>query len=320
MHLTADSKQRLDDRLQAWTRYWRTGALHSCPTSYPDNYDGVIGSFWREVAPRLPPRARVIDLATGNGAIPRLLIRHGRTDLNIDAIDAAEVSDHQSPPVPRLRFHSGIRMERLPFPTHHFDVVSSQFGIEYADHPQALEEVLRVLKPSGQIHWVMHHRDSVFVRVARRELEHLEWSAVTDGFLDAAIALAPSLLRVRAGLALEDPVVANAARDWFNQVQVLLDQRIRRGQNVEILQEIRATVHMILLKENDPVRALQAYRRELEYSRLRCKDLCIRAFDQADMTRLADWFHDRRPNLRVDVATLSQIEGLLAWGFRAIST
>nr|WP_295382836.1 class I SAM-dependent methyltransferase [Pseudoxanthomonas sp.] len=305
-------------RKPAWTDYWRTGALHSCPTSYPGNYDGAIGEFWREAAQQLPQGGRILDVATGNGAVPRLLMSHGRLDLDIDGIDAADVSGIDAAMDARIRFHSGIRMEALPFSAGQFDAASSQFGIEYANHPEALEEVLRVLKPSGQIHWVMHHRDSVFTRMAAHESEHLAWATGTEGILDAAIAIAPWMLRIRTDPALKVPLQANVARNRFNQVQIALEQRIRLDHAGAVLQEIRATAHAILLQDSDPVPTLMRYRRELEFALLRCQDLCACACDQTRLLNVAGWLGSKRPALQVEITTLSQAEGLLAWGLRAI--
>jgi len=304
-------------REQAWTRYWQTGVLHSCPTSYPGNYDGIIGGFWRETARWLPAHGHVLDLATGNGAVPSLLINR-RADLDIDAIDAADISNTKSVTDFRIRFHSGIRMETLPFPAGHFDAACGQFGIEYASHPEALDEVLRVLKPSGQIHWVMHHCDSVFTRIAAQESQHLAWATGADGILGAAIAIAPWMPRIRAGLMPEDPRKANAARDRFNQSQIALEQRIQLGHAVAVLKDIRATVHAILIQRGDAVPVLDRYRQDLESARLRCQELCACALDRARLLSLAEWLGSRRPALRVDITALSQAEGLLAWGLRAV--
>lgn len=313
-----DRSSAMTARQRAWTGYWRTGMLHSCPTSYTANYDGVIGEFWREAAQRLPAHGRIIDLATGNGAIPRLLISHGRTDLDIDAVDAADVFNPASSADNHIRFHSGVQMEALPFPADRFDAVCSQFGLEYANHPEALEEVLRVLGPNGQIHWVMHHRDSVFTRVASQEKEHLAWATGADGIMAVAIALGPWMLRVRNGATLDDPRSANAARDRFNQIQIELEQRIQLGQTVGVLRDIRATVHAILLRDGNPVPDLVRYRQDLEDARLRCEELCACAFDEARMLGLAEWIGGKRPALRMDITALSQAEGLLAWGVRSI--
>lgn len=318
MTLTADLVRGGHARRRAWTGYWQTGVLHSCPTSYSGNYEGAIGEFWCETARRLPAHGHAIDLATGNGAIPRLLLSHGRVDLDIDAIDAADVLNPKISVDAGIRFHSCVQMEMLPFPPSCFDAACSQFGIEYANHPEALEEVLRVLRSTGQIHWVIHHRDSIFTRVAALESEHLAWATGAGGILEAAIALAPWMLRIRNGLALNDPRTANVARDRFNQVQILLERRIRLGRAVDVLQDIRATVHAILIRDGDPVSVLVRYRQVLEDARLRCGELCTCAFDQAAILNMTEWLRSRRPTLRIDITALSQAEGLLAWGLRAV--
>lgn len=318
MTLTTNLPHGRKARRQAWEDYWKTGVLHSCPTSYSGNYDGVVGEFWCATARQLPAHGHIIDLATGNGAIPRLLLSHGRTDLDIDAIDAADIPGPETSIGAGVRLHPRVRMESLPFAADCFDAACSQFGIEYATHPEALGEVLRVLKPAGQIHWVLHHRDSVFTRVAALESEHLAWATSEEGILDAAIGIAPWMQRIRAGLTLEDPRKANSARDTFNQVQIALEQRIQLDDTVGVLQDVRATVHAILIRDADPASALVRYRQDLEHARVRCQDLCACACDQAKLLSLVEWLGGRRPAMRMEITTLSQSEGLLAWALRAM--
>ena len=59
-----------DPRRQAWSSYWAQGALHSCTGSFDARYSGAIGAFWDAVVAEIPPGSRVLDLATGNGALP----------------------------------------------------------------------------------------------------------------------------------------------------------------------------------------------------------------------------------------------------------
>src|SRR5688572_29452405 len=122
-----------DARRDAWSSYWAAGGLHSCVGSFAGNYAGAIGDFWRDRAAALPDGARILDLATGNGALP-LLFRDRRGDaIEIDAVDLARIAPrwHRPDESPRVRFHSGIAMERLPFADAGFDLVASQFGFEY---------------------------------------------------------------------------------------------------------------------------------------------------------------------------------------------
>ena len=108
--------------------------------------------------------------------------------VDVDAVDLAQVAPAWYTPAdyPRIRFHSGVRMESLPFPDGHFTLIVSQFGFEYAQREPALRECLRVLAPGGRLAFVMHHAGSVLAKVGRSELAIHERLLEAGGLLDAA--------------------------------------------------------------------------------------------------------------------------------------
>jgi SAM-dependent methyltransferase len=306
-------------RERAWTTYWRSGALHSCPTSFHGNYQGAIAEFWKGASASLPVPARVLDVGTGNGSIPRLLIDAGVAPdhLDIDAVDAADISPawHSPADMPNIRFHPGVPMESLPFAQASFDAVCSQFAIEYASAPVAWEEALRVLRPAGHLYWVMHHRESIFAQVAMQECEHLDWLSQPNGLLDAALALAPWLMRLRRGDAsVASSPHANEARARFNLSQQEVESRIRDATATDILGEVRAQVHAILARSPDPESALGRHRAWLGESRLRSAELVSCALDAGSIQELCVWLKARMPRASISVQALQQAEGVLAWG------
>src|SRR5690606_29905342 len=114
------------ERQQAWTRYWQSGALHSCVGSYDGNYGGAIAALWRTQFNGLDDNKRLLDLGTGNGPLPALaLATLGVATLpHIDAVDLAEPRPPWLTSAPaeakaRTVFHTGVRMESLPFPGEH---------------------------------------------------------------------------------------------------------------------------------------------------------------------------------------------------------
>src|SRR5690606_27813515 len=84
--------QQAPARHDAWSDYWASGRLHSCATSFQGNYAGAIGGFWRAALSSLPAHSRVLDLATGNGAVPALLWDLHRGAAQVDAVDLAHVA------------------------------------------------------------------------------------------------------------------------------------------------------------------------------------------------------------------------------------
>ena len=235
-------------RQRAWTAYWSSGRLHSCASGSGDNYRGVVGAFWKEFFGDLAPGARVLDLATGNGPLPLLLAELFGPAVHVDAVDLARLAPAWYDPArhPGVRFHPGVRMEAQPFDDGTFDCIVSQFGFEYADRERALTECIRVARADARFGFVMHHVDSVLVRVGREELAHQERLLRADGLLAAAAAVAPWIARAKAGLpaGAHEAVVARAS---YNAAMKALEPAIASSPAPDLLIEARDAVHTTLI-------------------------------------------------------------------------
>ncbi len=244
------------DRRSSWSRYWATGALHSCGSSFADNYDGEIAQFWISQLRNLRPQARVLDLATGNGALPRLFLEHSPIQsVEIDAVDLAAVSPQWPAVLPaearaRLRFHQGVRAEQLPFPPASFDLVSSQYGLEYTDLQASVAEILRVLAVHGRVALVMHHEDSLPVTLGRREMASLDWLLCASGLMASAEKLVVYMARLGTQAGLDsvrtDPDAAKARADFDIALRALDQQGTVHGQSTDVLTDARAELSQIL--------------------------------------------------------------------------
>jgi demethylmenaquinone methyltransferase/2-methoxy-6-polyprenyl-1,4-benzoquinol methylase len=97
------------------------------------------------------PRATVLDVATGTGAVARELV--ARRGCRVVALD-------QSPEMlaeARRRVPDGVtlvegRAEKLPFPDAAFDALTFTYLLRYVDDPGGtLQELARVVRPGGTI-------------------------------------------------------------------------------------------------------------------------------------------------------------------------
>ena len=168
------------DNLTQWSRFWEQGFITTFGASKPDNYDGVVRDFWFEKFIELPDRARILDIATGNGAIASLAAEVNRDygkEFFIAATDLADISntlvggDGLSQLRAGIQFHSRTSCEAQPFDDATFDFTCSQFGFEYGDTEAALAEMRRVLVPDGRFVAISHHADSALIRAACEELD-----------------------------------------------------------------------------------------------------------------------------------------------------
>ena len=167
-----------------WTRCWETGTVTTFHGRFANNYDGVVRRHWHGIFDRLPTRARIVDLATGNGAVALLAARYShrrQRDFEITAIDFADIDPQRqlagkavARHLPRIRFLGRTRIERTTLPDGTLDLAMSQFGFEYAQPDAAAAEVERILKRSGGLFAAMiHHADSAIVRQAKDGIEQV---------------------------------------------------------------------------------------------------------------------------------------------------
>lgn len=286
----------------AWTRYWQNGPLHSLPGSYPGNYDGSIRAFWARHLDRLGQAGRMLDVATGNGALPALaleLLGVGHAP-EIDAIDSARihpswVSQYTEDARARLHFHERVRAEQLPFHNERFDLITSQFGFEYTDSQRTLPELARVLRPGGTLALVMHHRHSRLSTVASEEAAHLEWLLGNNGLPALALPMYPYVAKAadpQGRAALREDHGAETARARFNQGMQAFQQRLDGADVPDTLIDAYnfiANAFGKLSSGEPPAHALQAHEHHLESlqaARQRCLNLYAHALSESDMVAL----------------------------------
>ncbi len=161
-----------------WERYYRGGAVVSCPMGSSEGYDLEVRAAWERFFAALSPGSCIVDIATGNGAVPLIALdvaRALRRQFELHGVDLARID----PPVhvaggasrfEGVRFHGGTGAEALPFPDASVDAVTSQYGIEYSDLGRSLPEVARVLRPGGVAQFISHHSQSVTLQKARATL------------------------------------------------------------------------------------------------------------------------------------------------------
>jgi ubiquinone/menaquinone biosynthesis C-methylase UbiE len=168
---------------EAWSRYWASGPLHSCPNAFAGNYDDEIRDFWMSFFGSLPDGASILDIGTGNGAVA-FLARDAADALkrrfHIEGIDAAVI--HPAAAAARhgieagdIVFRGNTSCERTGYPDGHFDAASSQYAIEYSRIDDSLKELARVLKPGGVAGFVIHHAGSEALVTTLAELKAFDY-------------------------------------------------------------------------------------------------------------------------------------------------
>lgn len=165
-----------------WSEYWKLGHVTSFGTDFKENYTGQLKDIWSNVFSQFSMGFKVLDVATGNGALP-LLIQDYFSKLSVDGeVKGVDYADINLVPLANSHTNKNVviellgntPVELLPFSDSEFDTVISQFGIEYSDMCTSMPEVLRVLKDNGKFHAVIHHENSVIVLYNSKLLSFLE--------------------------------------------------------------------------------------------------------------------------------------------------
>ncbi|MCP5474848.1 MAG: class I SAM-dependent methyltransferase [Lysobacterales bacterium] len=320
-----------EQRRDSWSRYWQGGALHSCAGSFEGNYGDSIGAFWRSVFEPLKATDRVLDIATGNGALPRLLLDTRTTALGMPEVDAIDLAAIDPPWLrgcdtgvrERLRFHADIAAESLPFADASFDLVISQYGLEYSDLSLSVHELLRVLKPGASVALIVHHADSLPVRLGRAERVEIDGLLQSGGLIQRARRLLPFLARLGtpegAASVQRDPEAAKA-RQRYNEAMRELQQRASGlagdflGETQQALGQIVAATPVIGQRAAET--QLQALVEHLNQSRLRQAELVAHALSADRLQSLGQQLA-QRDGLALEIAEIRVREELFGWSLRA---
>ena len=189
------TRRKLND--DEWLQFWRHGSVTTFERRGNSNYDGEIRDFWERQFAALTPRARVVDLATGNGAVALLAAEYSakhQLNLAVDGLDKAEIqpgNDLQEAEAARkwlagIRFRGGAPNESTGLESECADLVTSQYGFEYGDPAASAREAVRIIKPGGRIALITHHANSAVVREAREGLEQYRLCLAQEQLLTRA--------------------------------------------------------------------------------------------------------------------------------------
>lgn len=160
----------MEQSLNHWSAYWRAGARHSLPQDFEGNYDREIARFWSEHFSQLDNTARLLDLCTGSGAIAMLAHQSAPPGASIVAVDGAHVEPETlhaiwgglGDALGRIEFIFGCPIEELNETQVGglFDLVTSQYGLEYCNLEAVSEQLVKLIKPHGRLVMMTHATDS----------------------------------------------------------------------------------------------------------------------------------------------------------------
>jgi SAM-dependent methyltransferase len=179
----------------AWDEFWRRTAEPSAHAAGGPQ-DEALAGFWSaflDAALSGPGPLRVLDVACGNGALARAIVeaagRAGGPAPQVTGLDhsPAALADLRRR-LPSVRVVAGDAA-LLPLQGAAFDVVVSQFGLEYGGMA-AFAEAARVVAPGGVLGAVVHLRGGPIHRECEANLAAIERVRQSGVLPDASACVA----------------------------------------------------------------------------------------------------------------------------------
>jgi SAM-dependent methyltransferase len=169
------------ETLRDWDAYWQNAGLAPALRDGGPQ-DEALDRFWSDLLDRTLARtaesSRLLDIASGNGAVVRFALRSAERLATGSRPIVTALDGSLSALTELHRRHSGIRCVvadavRTPFRDGAFDIVTSQFGLEYAG-PAALPEAARLVAPGGLFAAILHLRQGGIFRECATNLEAID--------------------------------------------------------------------------------------------------------------------------------------------------
>ena len=166
--------------MEPWTSFWEHGHSTTFGAFFKDGYDGAIKYWWHQILTSVPQPVDVLDIGCGNGALLLDLLEKritgSYTGVDLASVKLSDVAKQ------KLNVNNTLKAqlkpktdaEQLPFESETLDLTVSVFGIEYSDLEKSLPEAIRVLKPGGAFHALMHADESVISSMSARALSEFQ--------------------------------------------------------------------------------------------------------------------------------------------------
>ncbi|MEM1080016.1 MAG: class I SAM-dependent methyltransferase [Pseudomonadota bacterium] len=185
--------------MSCWSDYWAGGVLTSLPEDFGGNYDGEIAQFWAQQFVQIPDNGVVLDVCTGNGAVALLAAEaslQSTKPFSVHALDGAHIQPERAAQahglnpslIERIEFIDQTPFEQYQATDETFDLIISQYGMEYCHWRLAAAQCQRLLKPSGRLVIVSHAVDSDILSTMQDEYADYQVvmnTGLTDALLTA---------------------------------------------------------------------------------------------------------------------------------------
>lgn len=174
----------MDKQSQDWSNYWanRDGAQGEHALVGVES-DPQIAAFWKHALSAFDKESRVLDLACGAGSVVRRAYDIGFSDLTGADISEAALSE-LSNAIPSVKTIA-CSADKVPFDDESFDLITSQYGFEYAGAEQVAPEIARLVSKGGQFIALVHINPGGIYEECAGKAAQME-RLIQSGFFNAA--------------------------------------------------------------------------------------------------------------------------------------
>lgn len=167
-----------DKNAKNWDNYWQGRASQNSGNALIEvgiERNHELKQFWHELFSSEPKTTKIIDFACGAGSVLDHAYKLGILDLTgLDVSEKAlEVMSQKIPDAKTVC----APVNRTGLEAESFDLVVSQFGVEYAGNKDnlfnAFKEMYRTLRSGGRIVVIAHADDSVIMKGCQTSLRQI---------------------------------------------------------------------------------------------------------------------------------------------------
>ena len=271
-----------------WQQYWKQAVVSSFGETEPDWYRQELLPFWENLFSGLPDGVRVLDIATGNGAVTRIAAsvrEREQKQFELQAVDRVETVS-----VPGVELLPPSPLETLTN-EQRYNLVTAQFGLEYSRIDQSLPAIAQLLEPEGGLVVIAHHIDSRISHFSREEMK--QYRAIfrqQDLFprLEKLLKIMGDIRNPRQRQQLAANPRAQAARKAVNRSISQLTGHFPEGIVIaNLLKQINPLFQQMMnLSLDDKLAYLRSIRKELQLARLRLADQLDAAWGEGDVSKM----------------------------------
>lgn len=172
-----------------WDNYWQGRASKQSGNALVEvgiENNHALRTFWMETFSQSKASDKIIDFACGAGSV----LEHAYS-LGLSQLTGVDVSE-EALTVMKEKISPAIgicaQVDDIPQPDESFDLVVSQYGVEYAGNREKLlrsfQEMSRILKPSGSITIIAHAKNGVIYEGCKTSLNNAA-RLEESGFINA---------------------------------------------------------------------------------------------------------------------------------------